>query len=286
MSGAIVSIGGRPEEAGAIPSVKSVSAVTGGMDVEYRPARVVVVDDDAIVREGLSVLLPSHAPHHEVVATYANVEAFLNDRPATDIVLVDLDLRHSSVLGLAGDVNAQLALVGLQLDETGLSTNASQHGATEPRIGVAAVRAVCEAGYRALVYTSGDNRVVLASCIAAGAVGVIHKVDSSAAAADAVSRALAGEIILTSSLVGLAEILDRQQLLPQLTKRQRQVLAGLARGDLHKWVARDLGIAQKTVDEHWDTVKRKFAERLRGLSAGELQRILGLGPHNFLGDRE
>ena len=249
------------------------------------PGRVVVIDDDAIVRDGLAALLPGFPPGHQVVAAYTHVEAMLRDRPEADVVIVDLDLRGASRLGLTGDLEAQLALVGLTLADTGLVASPTpETGMGQPRLGVAAVRAVCEAGYTSVVYTSGDNRIVLAACIAAGAAGVVHKIDPPEAVAKAVTDVMAGQIVLTPSLVGLVEVLDRRNLLPTLSPRQRQVLAALAKGDPQKWIARDLGVATKTVDYHWETTKAKFAETLRGLPPSELQRILGLGPVDLLDD--
>ena len=249
------------------------------------PARIVVVDDDAIVREGLTALLPACEPGHRVVATFTHVEAMLEVMPEADVVIVDLDLRGASRLGLNGDLEEHLALVGLRVSDADTSSaTRPEVDSGWPRLGVEAVRAVRAAGYPVIVYTSGNNRVVLAACIAAGAAAIVHKVDPSESVAQAVTAVLAGQIVLTPSLVGLVEVLDRRDVLPTLSPRQRQVLAALAKGDPQKWIARDLGITPKTVEYHWVAVKEKFATTLRGLSPSELERILGLGPVNLVGD--
>ena len=45
----------------------------------------------------------------------------------------------------------------------------------EVRVGVAAIREAAAAGYRVCVYTQEERRFVLASCLAAGATGVVSK---------------------------------------------------------------------------------------------------------------
>lgn len=252
-------------------------------DAVDRPRRVIVIDDDAIVRDGLTVLLPTFPPGHRVVASYSHVEPMLEERPEADVVIVDLDLHGASRLGMIGDLEAQLAQVGLTLDDTGLSVEPSEPR-VRPRLGVAAVRAVCDAGYRAVVYTSGDNRVVMATCLAVGAAGVVHKIDTPESVGQAVTAVMAGQIVLTPSVVGLVEVFERRNLLPSLSRRQRQVLAALAKGDPQKRIARDLGVGIKTVEYHWESTKQKFVDTLRGLSPAELQRILGLGPVDLFGD--
>lgn len=244
-------------------------------------ARVVVIDDDSIVRDGLAAVLPTFVPHHRVVAAYSHVEPLLTERPAADVVIVDLDLHGASRAGLLGDLDAQLAQVGLTLTAAGV-TAPSSYTPNRPRMGVAAVRAVRGAGYRVIVYSNGNNRIVMASCLAAGASGVVHKVDASESVADAITAVMDGQIVLTPSLVGLVEVFDRRDLLPTLSRRQREVLAALAKGESQKRIARDLGVGIKTVEYHWETTKQKFADTLRGLSPAELQRILGLGPIDLL----
>lgn len=255
--------------------------------VQDEPARVAVVDDDAIVRDGLTALLPGFSPHHQVIGTYTHVEPLLRDQPDADVVVVDLDLQKAHRAALIGDLELELSLVGLSLADTGLVADplAEDEGvADRPRVGVAAVRAVCQAGYTAIVYTSGDSRVVMANCLAAGASAVVHKVDSTESVSRAITAVRRGEIVLTPSMVGLVQLFDRRSLLPSMSPRQREVLEALAKGVPQKWIARDLGIDLRTVEYHWKTTKAKFAESLQGLSASELQRILGLGPVDLVTD--
>jgi DNA-binding NarL/FixJ family response regulator len=246
--------------------------VTAG---DETPIRVVVVDDDTVIREGLAVLLRPHA----VVATYSTVEPLLAERPAADVLLLDLDLRAGSAPAVIGELESELSLLGLHSEDLGLGESSVGR---EPLIGAAAVRAACEAGYRVLIYTNLRNRLILASCLGAGAVGVMHKVDSVDATRVAVRRAVEGGIVLTESLIGLAQVVERRGQLPELGPRQRQVLNGRARGDTYRRIGRELGISEKTAQEYMEEVNKKFAQSLRRYSPADLQRLLGLGPDDFV----
>ena len=209
--------------------------------------RIAVVDDDTIVRDGLKQLLPRHQVSH----TFERPESLLAAKPDVDLVLLDLNLAG------AGHRNVR-------------------HGAT-------AVRDVSSAGYQVLIYTNEYRRVVLAECLAAGGCGIVHKTESLEALAEAVERVRRGDVLITPALVGLAEVVERRGELPSLTPRQRQVLAGRARGRTWRLIARDLGISEKTANEHMSDVNAKFAEYLRTHSVTDLERHLGVGVGDLLG---
>lgn len=204
--------------------------------------RVAVVDDDTVIRDGLRVLLPGL----DVVAAHPDAAAFLRDHPAADVVLLDLTL-------------------------TGTGRG---HG---PQ-GTAAVREVAAAGHRVLVYTNERRRAVLLGCLAAGARGVVHKAEPLDALADAVARVAGGGIVITQALTGLAELADRRGRLPALSPRERQVLAGRARGESFRSIAARLHVSDKTAAGYMEQVKAKFATYLREHSPADLERALGLEP--------
>jgi DNA-binding NarL/FixJ family response regulator len=208
--------------------------------------RIAVVDDDTVVREGLAALLPDH----RVTSRYPSVDRLLDESPDVDLVILDLNLA-----GRGG------------------------HGVLQGGLGVRAVRA---AGYRVLIYTNEHRRIVLAGCLAAGAQGIVHKTESLEALSAAASAVAAGEVIITPALVGLAEVVERQGELPNLSPRQRQVLAGRARGETFRRIARSLGISEKVAHEYMGEVTAKFADYLRGHSPADLERRLGIGPGDLL----
>jgi DNA-binding NarL/FixJ family response regulator len=208
--------------------------------------RVVVIDDSTIVRFGM----PLMHPELEVVATYPDIEELLVDEPAVDLVILDLRLSGGPSPGV--------------------------------RQGPTAIRALRAAGYRICLFTDERRRLVLAQCMRAGAQGVVHKSDSVETAAAAFNTVAAGGIVVTQSLIGLAEVLERRSGLPELTARQRQVLAGRARGETWNEIAARLFITEGVAREHMAAVNAKFAAYLQRASPGDIERHLGVAPGDLL----
>ena len=216
---------------------------------DRRPPRVAVVDDDTVIRLGMPLLLP---PGVEDAGGFPDVDSLLAARPDADVVLLDLVL--------------------------------SGTGVAAPVQGAAGVRAVTAAGYRALIYTNERRRLVLAGCLKAGARGVVHKAEGIDEVLRAIAAVHAGEIVITTALAGLAEVVERYGDLPALTPRQRQVLSRRARGETFQQIAGRLGVSRKTAEEHMADVSGKFVEYLRHHSAADLERHLGLSEGDLLSD--
>src|ERR1700710_2335033 len=155
---------------------------------------VAIIDDDTVIRQGLPLLL------HELrdPLTYGDVETFLADRPAVDVVLQDLVLTGT--------------------------------GRGRPLPGGAAIRRTAP-NYRVLIYTNERRREALAGCLAAGARGVVHKAESLTALRNGITAVAHGEVVITPALVGLAEVVERRGSLPALTPRQQAILSARARGE-------------------------------------------------------
>jgi two-component system, NarL family, response regulator LiaR len=187
--------------------------------------RVLVVDDHAVVREGLRAFLELQVGI-EVVGEAADgneaVEAA--GRLAPDVVLMDL--------------------VMPELD------------------GLAAMRLLRERmpSARVIVLTSFFDDEKLMPALRAGAAGYLLKNTPPQELARAVRAAHAGEAVLDpvvaarliDALAGHAEPLDR------LTPREREVLVLIGRGFPNKRIARELGLAEKTVKTHVGHVLAKL----------------------------
>jgi DNA-binding NarL/FixJ family response regulator len=207
------------------------------------------VDDDTLIREGVARLLTGL----DVVATFARVEALLDARPVVDVVLLDLSIpatlatsRFDTLQGLRG------------------------------------VAAVVGAGYRVLIYSNERRREVLAGCLAAGAHGVVHKSEPLAVIVEAARKVAGGEIVITTALTGLAEVVQRRGRMAVLSPRQLDVLRGRARGESFKSIGARLYIAPRTAEEYMSQVNRRFSEYLLDHSAADLERLLGVGPGDLL----
>lgn len=210
--------------------------------------RVVVIDDSTVIRGGFATVHPDL----DVVATYASVEDFEADPVACDVVVLDLLLRGPQ----------------------GASSTTKQ--------GRTAIRALRARGLPVCLYSDERRAIVLALCLRAGAQGVVHKSDPPAVTVGAVEDVRRGQVVVTQSLVGLTELLDRRGAKLDLSARQRQVISGRARGRHWADIASSLFITEDTAREHYQVACRKLRDYLEHSSAGDIERAVGLTPGDVL----
>jgi DNA-binding NarL/FixJ family response regulator len=206
--------------------------------------RVLIVDDHAVVREGLRTFLGLQ-DGIEVVGEAADGEQAVREaeRLRPDVVLVDLVLP--------------------KLD------------------GVQTMRALRERvpSARAVVLTSYLDDERLLPAIRAGAAGYLLKSVQPQELATSVRTAAAGQALIDPVVAArLVEALDggRDDGADRLTPREREVLALLARGFANKRIAAELGIAEKTVKTHVSNLLAKLGVSDRTQAALYASR-LGLG---------
>ncbi|WP_433086411.1 response regulator [Dactylosporangium sp. CA-052675] len=199
--------------------------------------RLVIVDDQALVREGLRLILGSR-PDIEVVAELADGEALLKAAPdlAADVILLDLHL-------------------------PGLD-------------GVAVLRARTFAA-KVLVLTAVGSAADVQRALAAGAAGFVLKDATGAELAAAVRGAHAGVRPLSASAAELlwpsAAPAPAAADLSVLTAREREVLRLLGRSN--RDIARSLGLAERTVKTHVSNILAKLAVDSRTQAALLAQRL-------------
>lgn len=207
---------------------------------------IAVVDDAALVRHSLAASLPGMRD----AGSFATVEQLLVEAPEADLVVLDLHL-------VTGDQPAA-------------------------RQGLTAVQSVVTAGYRVCVYSQEDRRHVLAACLAAGARGVVSKSTPLAATAEAFADVAAGELVAPPALVGLLELLTRRRSLTILGPRQREVLAGRARGLSYAQLSRRLYVGESTLRGYWRDLSEQVAAHLDETTPAEIERALGLAPGDLV----
>ena len=185
--------------------------------------RIVLVDDHALCRNGLTELLHRRGIV-QVVAALGDPElvaAVLREhRPD----LLVLDLRMPSMDGMA------------------LLRRLRAEGCDTP----------------ALILTMSDSEADLAAALRAGVRGYLLKDMEPEEVIGAIERAARGEITFAPAMtVKLAQLLQngstgkqRKGLLESLTERERQILEHLARGESNKAIARTLDISHDTVKLH------------------------------------
>ena len=192
--------------------------------MEQDIVKVMLVDDHTLFRKGLAELLDGRD-----------------------------NIRVAAASGNPGEA-AQL-ISAAQPDVLILDLNMPPHG------GLALLRELQEGGWEkpTLILTVSDAEDDLANAMRAGARGYLLKDMEPDDVVDAIQRAVRGETVvapaMTLKLVNLlqgggSKNAARENLLAQLTAREREILDHLAQGQSNKAIARALDISHDTVKLH------------------------------------
>ena len=213
--------------------------------------RVLIADDQAMVREGLAVLLGAQ-PGIEVVGEAVDGGDAVDKAAALRPDVVLMDVRMPVLNGL---------------EATRLITGAGHDG---PPADGAVGRT------RVLVVTTFDLDEYVYEALRAGASGFVLKDASAQALAEAVRVVAAGDAMLSPSVtcrllgafarLGAPRPPDRDQV-EQLTERETEVLTLVARGRSNAEIARDLVVAEQTVKTHVGRILTKLGLRDRTQAA-------------------
>ncbi len=193
---------------------------------------VLLMDDHAVVREGLRALL-ERQPDIQVLAEAGSVAEALEADVDPDVVVADLVLPDDR----GADVVRRL----------------------RERYPSSAI----------LVLTMVDNPTDVQLCLAAGARGYVLKETASTELVDAVRKVAGGEDYLQPSLgAALARWRDapgrvHARAIDDLTPREREVLRLIALGHTNAEIATMLYVSVRTVENHRASVLRKLGLRTR-----------------------
>ena len=208
--------------------------------------RVLVVDDHNVVRQGLRFLL-AQEEGIEVVGDCADGDSAL--RATAELVpnVVLLDLQMPGLDGIS-------TLRGLK--------------AISPSTQV-------------IVLTSHQGDDLVFDAVMAGATSYLIKTAAVEEVIRAVRGAVAGETILDPSVAGrVLQEMRRHEGRPvdQLSPRELEVLAALARGRSNKEIAAKLGIGEETVKTHVSNILSKLhlADRTQAAIYGLQKRLVPL----------
>jgi DNA-binding NarL/FixJ family response regulator len=213
--------------------------------------RLLLVDDHELLAEGLAASLRASGHDVAVAPTAASDE---------------------QVLALAADHKPDLVLLDLQLD----------HG----RSGIDLIGPLRELGAPALILTGVTDRVHLAECLLAGAIGVAEKAQRFSDLLDIVERVLAGgsamapgerEELLSDFRSAMSA--RKEQLAPfrSLTAREQEVLGLLMEGVAAEAVAEKTFVSIATVRSHIRSILTKLGVSSQ-LAAVALARKAGWEP--------
>ena len=179
---------------------------------------VVIVDDDAAIREALhELLLSAGLQPVSFASTRDLLDAGVLDRPGCLI----LDVRMPGASGL--DLQHQLAASG---------------------------------NPKPIIFLTGHGDIPMTvQAMKSGAVDFLTKPVRDQTLLDAVTAAIEQDAAQRARACVVKGNVER---LETLTPREREVLAGVARGRLNKQIAYDLGISEVTVKLHRGNVMRKM----------------------------
>jgi FixJ family two-component response regulator len=185
------------------------------------PPTVVIVDDEAAVRESLDSLLRSVGLRTLLFASPAELlRASVPDGPGCLV----LDVRLPGTSGL--DFQDQLSKNGIELP---------------------------------IVFMTGHGDIPMSvRAMKAGAVDFLSKPFRDQDMLDAVSAAIERDTLRRSHAAGLDGVRSKYE---TLTAREREVLALVVSGLMNKQVAGELGLSEITVKIHRGNVMRKMGVR-------------------------
>jgi two-component system response regulator NreC len=195
------------------------------------PLRLVLVEDHAVLREGLKALLDLES-NVMVVGEYGCARSGMDGihllQP--DVVVVDLALPNGSGIELIGQIQR-----------------------LSPRS-------------RKLVLTANAGTDHIRAALHAGADGYVLKDAGRAELMFAIRTVWLGQRFLCQAIAGkvLADSLALDNRTPppaptrSITVREREILIHIAQGHSNKSVARELGLSPKTVEKHRANLMRKL----------------------------
>ena len=199
---------------------------SGDIELRIEPLRVVLIDDHALVREGLRSVL-SVFDDLDIVAeadnTEAAIKAVVTQRP--DVVLLDLQLHDED----GADVVRALAARNVDV--------------------------------AVLVLSVHDGAQRLRNVLRAGARGYLLKNARPDELARGIRQVAAGRRVVSDEMLGLlieAFIGLAPVGAPAVTPREREVLDLLAEGLANRAVAERLGISTRTAQKHVENLFKKF----------------------------
>ncbi|NIL98363.1 MAG: response regulator [Planctomycetales bacterium] len=191
------------------------------------PIRILIADDQEVVRRGLRRMLAD-----------------------TDVEIAGEAVNGRQAIEMAGQLDLNLVLLEVSISAGG---------------GVRVLASLRESqpGLPVLMFSASDHPNFVARCVALGACGYLLKNASRARLVSAIRKAAAGEMLWRRAQLRRASGALAVSRLPieteiSLTDRETQILPLLAQGLTNKHIATTLKISHETVKEHVQHIFRKL----------------------------
>jgi DNA-binding NarL/FixJ family response regulator len=207
-----------------------MTVATKSSEVRTTKARVLLVDDHPIVRQGLGQLINEEADLSVVseAEDFQQALSALNDTPI-DIAIVDISLKERSGIELIKEIRAR-----------------------KPELPI-------------LVLSMHDESLHAERVLRAGAKGYIMKQEATEQVMNAIRRVLRGEVYLSERMA--SRMVNRLVAGPQnvggspierLSDREFEVFQMIGHGVGPSEIAEKLGLSVKTVETHRERIKEKL----------------------------
>lgn len=193
--------------------------------------RLLLIDDHFVVRSGLVASLEMEENLEVVGEAESGEEGIeLFQEKSPDVVLMDLQLPGWS---------------GIETSERILAVSSSA---------------------KILMFSTFARDDEIQTALDTGVLGYLQKTAERSELIAALETVASGRTYLPA---GLATSLAERELGPNITQREREILARVAQGKANKEIASDLGIAEDTVKRHMSHVFRKLGVNDRAQATAE-----------------
>lgn len=184
---------------------------------------VYIVDDNAGIREGLSLLLETVGLESE---SYCSADEFLKsygkDKDKAGCLVLDIRMPRMTGLDLQDKLNEQKSTLPI-------------------------------------IFISGHGDIPMAvEAMRKGALDFIRKPFREQDIIDRVNEALALDLSMHDDLVSRQQAVRKEAL---LTDREREVFKSVTQGKMNKVIGYELGISERTVEVHRSQVKKKLGAK-------------------------
>lgn len=201
--------------------------------------KILIVDDHALFRAGLRMLLATIGKHAICLEapTIAEALTLIAQNADIELCLLDLVLRQERGFDAIGQIKALSSSIAI------------------------------------VVVSGAEDSATIRSCIDAGAMSYIPKSVAPEVLTHALQRVLTGAVYLPDQV---ASTLEADLNAVNLTPRQQQVLQCLSRGLPTKLIARELLLSEHTVKDHITGIFQTLGVRNRTeavIKASQLKRL-------------